>query len=92
MVENVVRRRSEAQHEGDEESSTKTILEACLEVGRPVVFAVAIIMIVYLPILSLRGIEGKMFVPMALTVVFALLGSLILPTLYAWFEREGVID
>ncbi len=78
MVENVVRRRAEAQHEGDEESPPKTIQAACLEVGRPVVFAVAIIMIVYLPILSLRGIEGKMFVPMALTVVFALLGSLIL--------------
>ncbi|MBK6589939.1 MAG: efflux RND transporter permease subunit [Acidobacteria bacterium] len=49
----------------------RTILEACLEVARPVVFAVAIIAIVYLPILSLRGIEGKMFVPMALTVIFA---------------------
>ncbi len=82
MVENVVRRRAEAQHEGDEESPPKTILDACLEVGRPVVFAVAIIMIVYLPILSLRGIEGKMFVPMALTVVFALLGSLILSLTY----------
>lgn len=82
MVENVVRRRSEAQHKGTEESPPKTISEACLEVGRPVVFAVAIIMIVYLPILSLRGIEGKMFVPMALTVVFALLGSLILSLTY----------
>lgn len=53
-----------------------------MEVGRPVVFAVAIIMIVYLPILSLTGIEGKMFKPMALTVVFALLGSLILSLTY----------
>jgi cobalt-zinc-cadmium resistance protein CzcA len=78
MVENVVRRRAEAQHAGNEESPIKTILDACTEVGRPVVFAVAIIMIVYLPILSLTGIEGKMFKPMALTVVFALLGSLIL--------------
>ncbi len=82
LVENVVRRRSEAQHDGTEENPKNTILEACLEVGRPVVFAVAIIMIVYLPILSLRGIEGKMFVPMALTVVFALLGSLILSLTY----------
>lgn len=82
MVENVVRRRAEAQHEGVEDSPTRTILEACLEVGRPVVFAVAIIMIVYLPILSLQGVEGKMFVPMALTVVFALLGSLILSLTY----------
>lgn len=78
MVENAVRRRAEAQHERVGDAPEKTILEACMEVGRPVVFAVAIIMIVYLPILSLTGIEGKMFKPMALTVVFALLGSLIL--------------
>lgn len=78
MVENAVRRRAEAQHNGSDETPDKTILNACLEVGRPVVFAVAIIAIVYLPILSLTGIEGKMFKPMALTVVFALLGSLLL--------------
>src|SRR5581483_6489934 len=78
MVENAVRRRAEAQHKGQVERPEQTMLEACLEVGRPVVFAVAIIMIVYLPILSLIGIEGKMFKPMALTVVFALAGSLIL--------------
>lgn len=82
MVENVVRRRAEAQHEKSREPPERTILEACLEVARPVVFAVAIIAIVYLPILSLRGIEGKMFVPMALTVIFALLGSLILSLTY----------
>jgi len=82
MVENVVRRRAEAQHEGSREPPERTILEACMEVARPVVFAVAIIAIVYLPILSLRGIEGKMFVPMALTVIFALLGSLILSLTY----------
>ena len=72
MVENAVRRRAEAQHKNLREPPERTILESCLEVARPVVFAVAIIAIVYLPILSLRGIEGKMFVPMSLTVVFAL--------------------
>src|SRR5215204_1100521 len=82
MVENVVRRRAEAQHAHSHEPPERTILEACLEVARPVVFAVAIIAIVYLPILSLRGIEGKMFVPMALTVIFALLGSLLLSLTY----------
>ncbi|MBK9526836.1 MAG: efflux RND transporter permease subunit [Acidobacteria bacterium] len=82
MVENVVRRRAEAQHENSREPPERTILESCIEVARPVVFAVAIIGIVYLPILSLRGIEGKMFVPMALTVIFALLGSLILSLTY----------
>jgi len=82
MVENAVRRRAEAQHEKSKERPERTILDACMEVGRPVVFAVAIIMIVYLPILSLTGIEGKMFKPMALTVVFALLGSLLLSLTY----------
>jgi cobalt-zinc-cadmium resistance protein CzcA len=82
MVENAVRRRAEAQHEKSGERPEQTILEACIEVGRPVVFAVAIIMIVYLPILSLTGVEGKMFRPMALTVVFALLGSLLLSLTY----------
>jgi heavy metal efflux system protein len=82
MVENAVRRRAEAQRDGDREPAERTILDACVEVGRPVVFAVAIIMIVYLPILSLRGIEGKMFVPMALTVLFALAGSLLLSLTY----------
>ena len=86
MVENTIRRRADAQHEaessGQAENAQRTILESCLEVARPVVFAVAIIAIVYLPILSLQGIEGKMFVPMALTVVFALIGSLILSLTY----------
>ena len=82
MVENSVRRRAETQHSDNDEPPERTILEACIEVGRPVVFAVAIIMIVYLPILTLTGIEGKMFKPMALTVVFALLGSLILSLTY----------
>jgi cobalt-zinc-cadmium resistance protein CzcA len=82
MVENAVRRRAEAQHEKSSEPPERTILGACLEVGRPVVFAVAIIAIVYLPILSLTGIEGKMFKPMALTVVFALIGSLLLSLTY----------
>ncbi|MDQ2675835.1 MAG: CusA/CzcA family heavy metal efflux RND transporter, partial [Actinomycetota bacterium] len=97
MVENAVRRRAEAQHEQTGERPERTILSACLEVGRPVVFAVAIIMIVYLPILSLTGIEGKMFIPMALTVVFALAGSLILsltyiPAAMTWVLRGHVSE
>jgi cobalt-zinc-cadmium resistance protein CzcA len=52
--------------------------KACRDVARPVAFAVTIITVVYLPILALEGIEGKMFHPMAYTVVFALIGALIL--------------
>ena len=82
MVENTVRRLAEAQHKRLDEDSKTTILQACLEVGRPVVFAVAIIAIVYLPIFSLSGIEGKMFKPMSMTIVFALAGSLLLSLTY----------
>lgn len=68
---------------------------ACHQVARPVLFAVGIIMIVYLPILALRGIEGKMFRPMALTVVFAMGGSLIcaltlMPVLASLFLKKAM--
>lgn len=74
MVENVVRRRSEAPNR----PAAEVIREAAQEVARPVVFAVAIITVVYLPLLSLQGVEGRMFQPMALTVIYALLASLVL--------------
>jgi cobalt-zinc-cadmium resistance protein CzcA len=54
------------------------IRDAAIEVRTPTVFGQLIIMIVYIPILSLQGVEGKMFRPMALTVVFILVGSLIM--------------
>jgi len=54
------------------------VRDAAIEVRKPTMFGELIIMIVYLPILTLEGIEGKLFRPMALTVIFALLGSLIL--------------
>jgi len=77
MIENVVRVVGEHRKEGKKVDDT-VILGATREVARPVVFAVGIIILVYLPILALTGIEGKMFRPMAATVVFALIGSLIL--------------
>jgi heavy metal efflux system protein len=75
----------------------RAIAESCRQVGSPMVFGVAIITIVYFPILALSGTEGKMFRPMALTVIFALLGSLILaltliPALCAWFLSRGVAE
>ena len=60
------------------EKRVRAMTDAALEVARPVAFAVGIITVVYLPILTLGGIEGKMFRPMAYTVVFALVGSLLL--------------
>ena len=76
MIENIVRRLGEARAAG--QSKDDVIRDAGREVARPVFFAVLIIIIVYLPILTLEGVEGKMFRPMALTVVFALIGSLVL--------------
>ena len=79
MVENAIRKLHEKKNGF---SNTETILESAIEVGRPVVFAVGIIIIVYLPIMTLTGIEGKMFKPMAYTVTYALIGSLLLTLTY----------
>lgn len=76
MIENVFRLMSDKRSAG--KSSMEIVREATTEVARPVTFAVGIIIIVYIPILTLSGVEGKMFKPMALTVMFALAGSLIL--------------
>ncbi len=54
------------------------IRDAAAEVAKPILFAVAIIILVYLPVLALEGVAGKMFRPMALTVILALAGSLVL--------------
>ncbi|MCC6178188.1 MAG: efflux RND transporter permease subunit [Chloroflexi bacterium] len=76
LVENVVRRLSEP--EGRDKTVRQLTAEAAHEVIRPIAFGIGIIILVYLPILTLGGIEGKMFKPMAWTVVFALAGSLLL--------------
>lgn len=77
MVDHVVRQLAAAPGAAPEERWA-IVARAAREVARPVVFGVGIILIVYLPILSLTGIEGKMFRPMALTVVFAVSASLVL--------------
>ncbi|MDZ4257893.1 MAG: CusA/CzcA family heavy metal efflux RND transporter [Gemmatimonadales bacterium] len=76
MVENAMRRLSEPDHKA--KGFLTRVRESCSEVARPILFGVGIIIVVYLPILSLQGVEGKLFRPMALTVVFALVGSLVL--------------
>jgi cobalt-zinc-cadmium resistance protein CzcA len=75
MVENCVRRLA---HDRSQRTKLAIIREAALEVRKPTMFGELIIMVVYLPILTLQGIEGKLFRPMALTVIFALAASLIL--------------
>jgi len=76
MVENCVRHI--AHGDNRKRSMLDVVRDAAVEVRRPTMFGELIIMIVYLPILTLEGIEGKLFRPMALTVIFALLGSMFL--------------
>src|SRR6266498_1652751 len=82
IVENVVRRLGQRQHELGRaltvEERAHTVLAAAKQVGNPMFFGVVIITVVYIPILALTGIEGKMFHPMALTVMLALAGALLL--------------
>src|SRR5690606_2514595 len=93
MVENCVRHLAHDSNSG--KSRLAIIRDAAVEVRKPTMFGELIIMIVYLPILTLEGIEGKMFRPMALTVIFALLGSMVLsitlmPVLASFFLPKRV--
>ncbi|MBY5991314.1 efflux RND transporter permease subunit [Ferrimonas balearica] len=99
VVENCLRRLGLAQHDRGRlltlEERLKVVFEATQEVFRPAVFGVLIIMLVYLPIFALSGVEGKMFHPMAFTVVAALAGALIfaitfVPAAIALFVRGRV--
>ncbi|MCK5010553.1 MAG: efflux RND transporter permease subunit, partial [Deltaproteobacteria bacterium] len=76
MVENIFRHLNE-EGSKSERSNTDIILTAAKEVSRPIIFSIAIIIIVFLPIFTLQGVEGKMFSPMAFTISFALLGSML---------------
>jgi cobalt-zinc-cadmium resistance protein CzcA len=94
MVENTVRHLAERK-EG--ESTRHVIFQSAKEVARPILFGVLIIVVVYLPIVTLTDMEGKMFSPMAFTVGFALLGSLILtmtlvPTLCSFLLKGKVVE
>lgn len=75
QVENAVRHLA---HDRTKRSRIDVVRQAAIEVRKPTMFGELIIMLVYLPILTLEGIEGKLFRPMALTVIFALAGSLVL--------------
>jgi len=81
MMENSIRRLESRKHSPGQDSAGSIFEEirlAAHEVARPIVFAVAIIIAVYLPIFFLEGLEGRMFQPMAITVCSALIGALLL--------------
>ena len=92
MVENVYRHLSEPAHA--REPRVHVILRSAKEVGKPILFAIAIIIIVFLPLFTLEGVEGKMFKPMAFAISFAMLGSLlfsltVIPVLCSFFLKGG---
>ncbi len=91
VVENIV---SHLSHNVSGQPKLHLIYRAVREVATPTVSGVFIIMIVFLPLLSLQGLEGKLFIPVALTIVFALAAALLLaltvvPVLASWLLREG---
>ena len=91
MIDNILRKIHNTK-DPTPEGKLQAIQEASREMLRPVTFAVGIIIIVYVPILSLMGIEGKLFRPMAITVILALAGSLLfavtaVPVLAYWFAK-----
>ena len=87
MMENIFSHLTRARPEpefdgpGDEHAVAMRIKEAAREVGRPVFFAVMIVIIVFAPLFTLQGVEGKMFQPMATSIVLAMLGALIVALL-----------
>jgi cobalt-zinc-cadmium resistance protein CzcA len=101
IVENCIRRLAEAQHRLGRlltlEERMKTVFEGTKEVRKATMFGELIIMVVYLPILTLSGVEGKMFHPMAYTVLLALGGAMILsvtfvPAAIAIFMRGKIAE
>jgi len=78
MVENAFRIMAERKERGEDVDKTSAVLEAAREVANPIAFAILIIIVVFLPLFALEGLEGKLFKPMAFNISFAMAGSLLL--------------
>ena len=78
MTENAFRIMAEWREKGEKVDRTAAVLTAAREVANPVAFAILIIIVVFLPLFSLEGLEGKLFKPMAFNISFAMAGSLLL--------------
>ena len=78
MVENTYRTMAERRSDGGPVDRTAAVLDAGREVANPVAFAIGIIVVVFIPLFTLEGLEGKLFKPMALNIAFAMAGSLLL--------------
>ena len=94
MAENIFRHLN-TNEKDDLRHRTDVIMEAAIEVAKPIIFALLIVVVVFVPILTLEGVEGKMFIPMAKTLCFGLLGSLIfailiVPPLCSYLLHTGI--
>ena len=78
MVENAFRIMAERKASGEEVNRTQAVLAAAREVANPIAFAILIIIVVFVPLFALEGLEGKLFKPMAYNISFAMAGSLVL--------------
>jgi cobalt-zinc-cadmium resistance protein CzcA len=92
VVENAFRHLGESKDSGD--SRNVIVMRAAVEVGKPVLYGVGIIVLVFLPLMTLQGMEGKMFAPLAYTIAIALLISLVVsltvsPVLCSYLLRGG---
>jgi cobalt-zinc-cadmium resistance protein CzcA len=94
MMEHIFTRLSEQERDGEMQIGL-LIQESAKEMGRPVFFAVMIIIIVFSPLFTLQGVEGKLFQPMAISIVLAMFSSLIvalliIPALASWLFRSHI--
>lgn len=101
MVENIFRHLAHAREQTNKQEHLidrlGLVAVAAKEVGKPIVFAIFIIVAVYIPLFTLEGVEGKMFHPLALTFIYAIAGALILsltliPVLCYWFMKGKIVE
>ncbi|MGJ0483580.1 MAG: efflux RND transporter permease subunit [Methylomicrobium sp.] len=97
MAENIAHRLDQASQQKNHAGAAKTVLHAALEVERPVFFSILMIVGAFLPLLTLTHIEGLLFRPMALTILFALCGAMlfalfVVPALASILYRHGYKD
>lgn len=97
MAENIAHRLHDATRKNDQTGAAKTVLLAALQVERPVFFSILMIVGAFLPLLTLTHIEGLLFRPMALTILFALFGAMlyalfVVPVLSTMLFKKGYRD
>src|SRR5260221_1466309 len=97
MAEHLIRKYRSATPEEKEQGIIKITLLAAQEVGREIVFSITIIMLAYMPILTMTRVEGKLFSPMALTLAFAVIGSMVcaltlIPVLISFVYKKALAN